>query len=241
MRSLQTWHSRAESLFTVCRNTASRSCSTRKKGASFASRLHNPQHLLLSSKSPQHLMAGEGGLGPLLSSAKKRKVEKGMVEAGWATPEAHAAKREAIQRSLIYHCPACPQKCARLEVMGRHLRSCCPDLLSLQEWEEVAADSEAALQLLERLRKLEEGVRQEILRLAFRGVDESGESIRREPAEIVPLIGLPLKRVSVALKEGMKAVPLVADPEPIQVVYEDDDLLAVNKPAGINLRPQAPL
>lgn len=45
-------------------------------------------------------------------------------------------------------------------------------------------------------------------------------------------------RVTVALREGMKAVPLVADPEGIHVVYEDDDLLAVSKPSGIISAPK---
>lgn len=44
--------------------------------------------------------------------------------------------------------------------------------------------------------------------------------------------------MSVALREAMKAVPLVADPEGIHVVYEDEDLLAVSKPSGIISAPK---
>jgi len=36
----------------------------------------------------------------------------------------------------------------------------------------------------------------------------------------------------------MRAVPLAADQDPIDVLYEDDDLLAVNKPPGVISAPK---
>jgi 23S rRNA-/tRNA-specific pseudouridylate synthase len=44
-------------------------------------------------------------------------------------------------------------------------------------------------------------------------------------------------RVQAMLKAAMRAVPLVADPEALEVLYEDADFLAVNKPAGVRSTP----
>lgn len=36
----------------------------------------------------------------------------------------------------------------------------------------------------------------------------------------------------------MRAVPLAADNEPVEVVYEDDDVIALNKPYGVITAPK---
>ena len=37
---------------------------------------------------------------------------------------------------------------------------------------------------------------------------------------------------------AQKGIPLVADLDPVEVIYEDDDIIAVNKPAGIISAPK---
>jgi hypothetical protein len=44
-------------------------------------------------------------------------------------------------------------------------------------------------------------------------------------------------RAASLVSSAMRAVPLVADPEPLDVVLEDPDFLAVNKPAGVQTAP----
>ena len=37
---------------------------------------------------------------------------------------------------------------------------------------------------------------------------------------------------------AQKAMPLVGDPEPVDVIYEDDDIIAVNKPPNVISAPK---
>ena len=37
---------------------------------------------------------------------------------------------------------------------------------------------------------------------------------------------------------AQKAIPLVADADPVEVIYEDDDMIAVNKPPGVISAPK---
>ena len=45
-------------------------------------------------------------------------------------------------------------------------------------------------------------------------------------------MGLPEKRVSELLSRAMRAIPMPADLDPVEVAYEDKDLIAVIKPPG---------
>lgn len=37
---------------------------------------------------------------------------------------------------------------------------------------------------------------------------------------------------------AQRAMPLVGDPEPVEVIYEDDDIIAVNKPPHVISAPK---
>ena len=37
---------------------------------------------------------------------------------------------------------------------------------------------------------------------------------------------------------AQRAIPLVADLDPVEVIYEDEDIIAVNKPAGVISAPK---
>ena len=45
-------------------------------------------------------------------------------------------------------------------------------------------------------------------------------------------------RIRAAFKMAQRAIPLVADQDPVDVIYEDDDIIAVNKPAGVLSAPK---
>ena len=47
-----------------------------------------------------------------------------------------------------------------------------------------------------------------------------------------------VRRAQRLLQFAMRAVPLAADNVPVEVIYEDDDLLAVNKVAGVITAPK---
>ena len=53
-------------------------------------------------------------------------------------------------------------------------------------------------------------------------------------AEVAEVLGggVTPARVRGMLRRASRAIPLVADPEPFDVVHEDDELLVVNKPPG---------
>jgi 23S rRNA-/tRNA-specific pseudouridylate synthase len=49
--------------------------------------------------------------------------------------------------------------------------------------------------------------------------------------------GLPERRAADLISRAMRAFPMPADPEPPEVVYEDEDIVATNKPPGLNTAP----
>lgn len=99
-------------------------------------------------------------------------------------------------------------------------------------------------------------------------MDEHGEPIRRSPEQVADIlhlpvlrchwaaIGLPLDflisllckqapnpvafapRVKNAFKMAQRAISLVADSDPVEAIYEDEDVIAVNKPAGVISAPK---
>lgn len=74
--------------------------------------------------------------------------------------------------------------------------------------------------------------------IAFRQRDTDGTRLRQGPPEIATILGVDLPRADRLLRSAMRAVPLAADQDPIDVLYEDDDLLAVNKPPGVISAPK---
>ena len=60
-----------------------------------------------------------------------------------------------------------------------------------------------------------------------------GVSLVSNPALIFAVrMGLPEKRISELVKRAMRVVPMPADPNPVDIAYEDADLIAVVKPPG---------
>ncbi len=50
-------------------------------------------------------------------------------------------------------------------------------------------------------------------------------------------MGLPEGRASELVRRAMRAFPMPADPEPVEVLYEDQGLVAVNKPPLLTTAP----
>mmetsp|Transcript_36794 Transcript_36794/g.103804 ORF Transcript_36794/g.103804 Transcript_36794/m.103804 type:complete len:455 (+) Transcript_36794:406-1770(+) len=143
--------------------------------------------------------------------------------------------------ATAYKCPACYQTCIHLNVFDKHLKRCCADLVELQRdgWDTAVLEASADKigRLLVMFQKQEDRLRDRCLDLAFRDKDEDGNQLKRSASEIAPLLDLPEKRAVMLLKRAMQAVPLAVDHDPVEVIYEDEHLVAVNKPPGVSTAP----
>ncbi|KAA6428675.1 MAG: hypothetical protein FRX49_01550 [Trebouxia sp. A1-2] len=135
-------------------------------------------------------------------------------------------------------CPACGQQIQRLPVLERHFQKCCPDLISWQAWHATNNDQGAIASLLADAAEAEIQLRKTCISTAFRQVDADGQPIKRSPEEVADILHLPVVRVRAAFKMAQRAIPLVADLDPVEVIYEDEDIIAVNKPAGVISAPK---
>lgn len=144
-------------------------------------------------------------------------------------------------------CPACQQKCFRSAVYLRHLQRCCPDLFreggatlagGALSGENMLSQSEMNAWTARALEQ-ETALRHRALDIAFRQRDRcTGAPLRQGPEEIAWLLDVPVARAERLLKAAMRSIPMPSDPEPVDVIYEDDDLIAVNKPPGIISAPK---
>lgn len=125
-----------------------------------------------------------------------------------------------------------------------HLERCCPDLLAAMAppppvSDSTADDNDTLRTWLEGLHEHEEALRQAALAVAFRQYDAEGNRLRQGPPEVAAALGLPPRRATRLLQAAMRAVPLAADIEhPVEVLWEDNDLIAVAKPAGVISAPK---
>ena len=124
-------------------------------------------------------------------------------------------------------CPACRQlvKASHPDQFREHLRKCAPDAVSAvakDQWRDVAAAVDA-------VEAHEATLLEDARRLSFRD--------GRTREEVADELGVSPDRVRSTLRRASRAVPLVADPTPLDVIHEDDDVLVVNKPPGLRFHP----
>ncbi|KAL4539184.1 hypothetical protein Ndes2437A_g02156 [Nannochloris sp. 'desiccata'] len=140
-------------------------------------------------------------------------------------------------------CPACGQKCFRPLVLQRHVQRCCPDLLLQQGHGSTGLDfaemnQETLATWLDNAKEKEIQNQEQALEIAFRKFDSGGNRLRQGPPEIATTLNFSLPRADRLLKAAMRAVPLPADHDPIEVIFEDDDFIALNKPYGVITAPK---
>ena len=137
-------------------------------------------------------------------------------------------KRKASRRGgPTVTCPACGQlvKASHPDQFREHLRKCAPDAVSAvakEQWRDVAAAVDA-------VKAHEAKLLEDARRLSFRD--------GRTREEVANELGVSPDRVRSTLRRASRAVPLVADPTPLDVIHEDDDVLVVNKPPGLRFHP----
>ena len=128
-------------------------------------------------------------------------------------------------------CPSCLQtvKASHPDQFRQHVAKCCPDAVAAvppDAWHDVAS---AAAAVAGHEAALSDAART----FAFRG------ERRMSDAEVAEVLGggVTPARVRGMLRRASRAIPLVADVEPLDVVHEDNELLVVNKPPGLRFHP----
>lgn len=151
-------------------------------------------------------------------------------------------ERQKLRLASLVDCPGCRQTKFHATSLFNHMQRCCPDLLHDKAlWANTLRreppDLPAVRRLLLAAGVREAELRQRTLQLAFRSTDALGAPVRRGPAELAASLGLPEVRCERLLRLAIKDTPLPGDPEAIDVVYEDEWLVAVNKPPALNSQP----
>ncbi|KAI8101555.1 hypothetical protein M9435_001659 [Picochlorum sp. BPE23] len=142
-------------------------------------------------------------------------------------------------------CPSCGQKSFRHSVFRKHIHRCCPDLLMISKHTH-SADGTAHFESerdveewLRAARAKELELHKKALDIAFRQRDEDDNPIRQGPEEIARAIGaIDVSRAQKLLKSAMKAIPLAADYDPIDVIYDDEHIIGLNKPPFVITAPK---
>eukprot|EP00238_Polyblepharides_amylifera_P010183 CAMPEP_0196593918 /NCGR_PEP_ID=MMETSP1081-20130531/76919_1 /TAXON_ID=36882 /ORGANISM="Pyramimonas amylifera, Strain CCMP720" /LENGTH=368 /DNA_ID=CAMNT_0041918045 /DNA_START=167 /DNA_END=1273 /DNA_ORIENTATION=+ len=134
------------------------------------------------------------------------------------------AQRREMQKRYV--CGGC-QKPIRDLSFKVHMQNCCPDLLGPlvnAPWPGSEVASQAALlQEADNMRRA--------VQLRFVGERKHSEE------ESAAALQIPLRRLRDILRKASKSIPLVVDEEMPEVIYEDDDLVAVNKPPHLRFSP----
>ena len=132
-------------------------------------------------------------------------------------------------RGPTLECPACAQtiKARHPDQFRQHVGKCCPDVVEhvpRDAWGDTASAAAAVAEHEASLLRTAKG-------LAY------APGARMPVAEVAERMCLPPRRVKALLRRASKAIPLVADDAPLDVVFEDADLLVVNKPPGLRFHP----
>eukprot|EP00892_Ulva_mutabilis_P011755 jgi/Ulvmu1/8952/UM005_0043.1 len=149
--------------------------------------------------------------------------------------------RKASRAAEYLACPGCAQKRLSFSAWLKHVRQCCPDLIrNEQEWEQALhkrVQSHQLRELMEGANSLQVAAQAQVLQLAFAQKDDHGDPVKQRPEEFAPALGVTTARAERILKMAIKATPMPADPQPVCVLYEDEVLIAVSKPANVTSTP----
>ena len=127
-------------------------------------------------------------------------------------------------------CPSCSQA-LQPKNRAKHMAFCCPDLLDPEGW----ADGDAAVVLGHARRSLRRGSpKAKAIALRF---NRRHGSTPPTHAELCAQLGWSPRSVRDTISSFLRSIPPAADPTPIEVIYEDESVLAVNKPAGVPCSP----
>jgi len=143
-------------------------------------------------------------------------------------PSRRASQVKNKRTHPSYFCPACNAQC-KATVFRRHTQKCCPDIESAvgkETW--MTEDMDL---IMGKAQKHADKMLEEMKRLAYT------DGVRMSHAEVAQTLKVSELRVKNALRLHSKSIPLNDDTTPVEVIYEDDDILVVNKPPYLRTHP----
>lgn len=143
-------------------------------------------------------------------------------------PSRRASRTENKRTHPSYFCPACNAQC-KATVFRRHTQKCCPDIESAVGKE--AWMTEDMDLIMVKAQKHANEMLEEMKRLAFT------DGARMSHAEVAQTLNVTELRVKNALRLHSKSIPLNNDTTPVEVIFENEDILVVNKPPYLRTHP----
>ena len=149
-------------------------------------------------------------------------------------------RRRARFNSVKLECPACGQE-IRSNALRMHLQKCARDLSAAvpsATWTKTNGGdvNEGARRALALATEANEAFETRVKRMCYRRRgEEDGE--RATPEACAAELGVPVDRVKMTLRRASLKIDLVRDETPLDVVFEDDEFLVVNKPPNLRFHP----
>ena len=149
-------------------------------------------------------------------------------------------RRRARFNSVKLECPACGQE-IRSNALRMHLQKCARDLnaaVPSATWTKTNGGdvNEGARRALALATEANEAFETRVKRMCYRRRgEEDGE--RATPEACAAELGVPVDRVKMTLRRASLKIDLVRDETPLDVVFEDDEFLVVNKPPNLRFHP----
>ena len=143
-------------------------------------------------------------------------------------PSRRASQKKNKRTHPSYFCPACNAQC-KASVFRRHTQKCCPDIESAvgkETW--MTEDMDL---IMAKAQNHANEMLEEMKRLAY------ADGARMSHAEVAQTLNVTELRVKNALRLHSKSIPLNNDTTPIEVIFENEDILVVNKPPYLRTHP----
>jgi 23S rRNA pseudouridine1911/1915/1917 synthase len=216
-RMLRALYSRLGSFQGVARTRPKLHCSASRRAPLRTRALASSSTSLPADEKPQASASGDSS-SPDSSSGASAFVARVMPR----------GPRGATQGPTI-ECPSCGSviKARHPDQFRQHVGKCCPDVVP-EVPKHVWHDTHMAVEAV----TIHE---QELLRVAKQLAYATDN--RLPVAEVARKMNLPLNRVKALLRKASKAIPLVADDNALAVIFENHELLVVNKPPGLRFHP----
>jgi len=146
-------------------------------------------------------------------------------------------RRKARYDAIDVTCASCGQV-IKATSFREHLRSCARDLSEVvprETWVvgETNASAKAAAAIAN---EANEAFTERVKMMCFRSRNE-GDSARMTAGEAAIVLGVPEERVKRTLRRESLAIELAREDVALDVVYEDEEFLVVNKPPNLRFHP----
>ena len=154
-------------------------------------------------------------------------------------PSRKATQKKSKRKDQSFFCPACNAECKQ-SVFRPHLKKCCPDIesrIGKDTW-----STENMTLIMDKANAYAGEILEDMKKMAYSSEDDDEneqhkKGARMSYAEVAQKLNLSESRVRNALKLHIKSIPLTSDSTPIDIIFENDDVLVVNKPPYLRTHP----